>query len=269
MPVSMPIAVRSDAPEALSGSPLLDKITLNHGPVALLGRVLLATERLAGNLGVKLSFSTGEEVLDANRQNSDTWLPLLRLFDVRYNDLTADNCLFLVGRDSVGDVVAVQGARLYDWTGTNCADAIESMSLFYDEPARMADPDEAYRVTSLAARGTSGRCVYSGGAWYRPDYRGKGLVKLLPRFARAYARAVWDVRTTVTFMSEQNVHRGVYPRNGYANLEWAIDINNRDWGNVRYAYLWLKSDETERDLQSFLGSLETESGSLDRAVGAE
>lgn len=95
------------------------------------------------------------------------------------------------------------------------------------------------------------------------------LVEWLPRLARAYARGVWDVRNTVTIMSEQNVKKGVYPRNGYRNIEWAVHLKNRDWGEARYAYLWLKDDEMLEDLEQFLGSLEVPLTDGRVVIGAE
>ena len=231
---------------------LLSQMTLSHGPVGVLGRTVLLCDTLARRCGVALSIVTPDAFLAANRANKSSWLPLLKLFDCRFNDLSSDNSLFLLGRNREGDIVACQAARSYVWEGTNFKDEAESLRMLYRDPAAMKEPKEKYSVSSLAAKGTEGRVVYSGAAWYRRDYRGKGLVEWLPRIARAYARGVWDSRTTVTIMSEENVAKGVFPRNGYRNIEWAVHLRNRDWGDVRYAYLWLKEDEMLDDLRQFL-----------------
>lgn len=231
---------------------LLAQMTLSHGPVGVLGRTILLCDSLARQRGVALSLVTPQAFLSINQANKSSWLPLLKLFDWRFNDLSPDNSLFLVGRNREGDVVACQAARSYVWDGTNFKDEAESLRLFYSDPAAMREPDEKYEVSSLAAKGTEGRVVYSGAAWYRRDYRGKGLVEWLPRIARAYARGAWNSRTTITLMSRENVAKGVFPRNGYRNLEWEVHLRNRDWGDVRYAYLWLKEDEMLEDLRQFL-----------------
>jgi len=74
---------------------------------------------------------------------------------------------------------------------------------------------------------------------------------------------------TVTVMAENNVKRGVFPRNGYRNGEWAVEAINGRMGTLRYAFLWSKSDEMVEDLEEFLGNLVPERDAALRAVGGE
>ena len=248
---------------------LFSKIQLQYGPLAILGRTILAAEQLCNLTGVTLTIATGEEMLAANASNTASWLPLTRILDCRFNPLNSTNALFVIGRDSSDAIVACQAIRHLNLHGTNFADEIEGLRLHYSSPETMAAPGESYRVTSLSARGTTGHVAYSGGAWYRNDYRGVGLVEWLPRLARAYARSVWDTRTTVTLMEEKNVARGVFPRNGYRNLEWAVHIENSGFGSMRTAYLWLKDDEMLEDLEQFLRCVEARKSSAVLAVGSK
>lgn len=246
---------------------LFSQTTLTYGPIGVLGRVILAAEQLCNHAGVRLSIVTPAEFLGVNQANNKSWKPIVRLFDHRFNDLNTSNSLFIVGRDASGDVVACQAARLFDLTGTTFAEEFASKRIYYSDPESMSEPGEHYKVTSLAAHGTTGRIVFSGGAWYRHDFRGKGLVGWLPRLARAYARSVWDARVTVTGMTVQNVGKGVFPRNGYRNMEWGIECTNSDYGHMELAYLWMKEKETIEDLQQFLSSLPDFEGVA--AVGTE
>jgi hypothetical protein len=111
--------------------------------------------------------------------------------------------------------------------------------------------------------------AFSGAAWYRRDFRGVGLVEWLPRLSRALAKGLWDTDVTVTVMAENNVKRGVFPRNGYRNGEWAVEAINGRMGTLRYAFLWSKSDEMVEDLEEFLGNLVPERDAALRAVGGE
>ena len=63
--------------------------------------------------------------------------------------------------------------------------------------------------------------------------------------------------------------RGVFPRNGYRNGEWAVEAINGRMGTLRYAFLWSKSDEMVEDLEEFLGNLVPERDAALRAVGGE
>jgi hypothetical protein len=248
---------------------LFSQITLRHGPAGILGRVILAAEQLALAKGVRLSLVTGQELLAVNEANRATWLPLISVFDPRFNELDDSNAFFILGRDAAGEVVACQAGRLYDWEHTNFKDECERLTMFYTDPDAMKLPGEEWTVTALAAKGTTGRVAFSGAAWYRRDYRGVGLVEWLPRLSRALAKGLWDTDVTITVMAENNVKKGVYPRNGYRNAEWAVEAINGRMGTLRYAYLWSKSDEMIEDLEQFLGDLSSERDPALRAVGGE
>jgi len=248
---------------------LFSQITLKHGPVGVLGRTILAAEQLALSKGVHLSFATGQELLAVNEANRATWLPLISVFDSRFNDLDQRNAFFILGRDAAGEVVACQAGRLYQWETTSFKEECESLRMFYRDPEAGMLPGEQWTVTSLGARGASGRVVFSGAAWYRRDFRGVGLVEWLPRLSRALAKGLWDSDVTVTVMAENNVKRGVFPRNGYRNGEWAVEAINGRMGTLRYAFLWSKSDEMVEDLEEFLGNLVPERDAALRAVGGE
>jgi hypothetical protein len=248
---------------------LFSQIALRYGPAGILGRTILAAEQLALAKGVHLSFATGEELLAVNEANRATWLPLISVFDARFNDFTDGNAFFILGRDAAGDVVACQAGRLYEWERTSFKDECESLRMFYRDPEAGKLPGEEWTVSALAARGASGRVAFSGAAWYRRDYRGVGLVEWLPRLSRALAKGLWDTDVTVTVMAESNVKKGVYPRNGYRNAEWAVEAVNGRMGTLRYAFLWSKTAEMIEDLEEFLGNLATERDAALRAVGRE
>ena len=248
---------------------LFSQITLKHGPVGVLGRTILAAEQLALSKGVHLSFATGQELLAVNEANRATWLPLISVFDTRFNDLDERNAFFILGRDAAGEVVACQAGRLYQWESTNFKEECESLRMFYRDPEAGMLPGEEWTVTALGARGASGRVAFSGAAWYRHEFRGVGLVEWLPRLSRALAKGLWDTDVTVTVMAENNVKRGVFPRNGYRNGEWAVEAINGRMGTLRYAFLWSKSDEMVEDLEEFLGNLVPERDAALRAVGGE
>jgi hypothetical protein len=252
---------------------LFSQIALRYGPAGTLGRTILAAEQLALSKGVRLSFATGAELLAVNEANRATWLPLISVFDVRFNALDDSNAFFILGRNALGEVVACQAGRLYRWERTCFKAECEGLTMFYRDPDSQKLPGEEWTVSALAARGVSGRVAFSGAAWYRRDYRGVGLVEWLPRLSRALAKGLWDTDVTVTVMAESNVRKGVYPRNGYRNAEWAVEAVNGRMGTLRYALLWSKSSEMIEDLDEFLRDLAPgrapEQDSALRAVGGE
>jgi hypothetical protein len=54
-------------------------------------------------------------------------------------------------------------------------------------------------------------------------------------------------------MAQAVVRGGVFPRNGYRNIEWAVDLLGTRLGDMHAAYLWIKQDEMLEDLNEFLG----------------
>jgi hypothetical protein len=248
---------------------LFSQVTLKHGPVGVLGRTMLLAEQLTRQVGVTLSFGTAEDYLAANEANADTWTPLISSLDARFHSFDKTKSFFILGRNEAGDVVACQAGKFLEWDGTNFKDECESLRFLYSDPKSMKLPGERWAISSLAAKGAGGRVAYSGAAWYRPDYRRKGLVEYLPRLSRALAKGLWDSEVTVTVMMEKNVKKGVFPRNGYRNMEWAIDATNGRQGNLRYAFLWTKTDEMVEDLEQFLSDLGPQRDAALRAVGGE
>ena len=248
---------------------LFSQVALRYGPAGILGRTILAAEQLALSKGVRLSFATGAELLAVNEANRATWLPLISVFDVRFNELSDHSAFFILGRNAAGEVVACQAGRLYVWEDTSFKAECERLTMFYRDPDSMKLPGEEWTVSALAARGVSGRVAFSGAAWYHRDYRGVGLVEWLPRLSRALAKGLWDTDVTITVMAENNVKRGVYPRNGYRNAEWAVEAVNGRMGTLRYALLWSKSTEMIEDLDEFLRHLSPEHRTALRAVGGE
>jgi hypothetical protein len=152
-------------------------------------------------------------------------------------------------------VVATQAARFLDWPHTSYRDEAESLRLMYAHPDTQKLPGERCEVSALAAAGITGRVVYSGAAWYHPDYRGRRLTELLPRMSRALAYTRWESDCTVTMMAEPVVQGGVLQRTGHRNIEWDIRMFGSRGLIPRFALLWTKRSEMLDDLQEFLSGV--------------
>jgi hypothetical protein len=86
--------------------------------------------------------------------------------------------------------------------------------------------------------------------------------------ARALAHALWNTHCTITMMAEHNVSKGVFPRNGYHNLEWEVRLIDTRSGTMRFALLWTKRDEMLEDLEQFLSGFDVKVGPGKRAANA-
>lgn len=247
------------APDA---APFLSQLTINHGPAGLLGRFFLLADTAARARGVALSFADMDELVKANEENRDSWLPLFPTYDIRHNTFAGDDAFCILGRDRHGKVVAAHSGRLFDLQGTNFHELAQSLRLMYADPERSKRPGETCEVTAQTARSVSGRVVFSGAAWYHPDYRGKQLSTIVPILSRAYAYTHWNMDYIVAMMSEGVVRGGMTLRTGYTHVDWDIRVANSPLGNVRFAFMWMQSPQLLEDVAQFVARLEPETRHL-------
>jgi hypothetical protein len=246
-----------------AGRSLLDGITIDFGPPDLLGRFFLKADTALRERGITLSFGTLDELVAVNRANSDTWRPLISIFDPAFGGINRDNSYVLLGRDHYGDVVATQAGRLYSWTDTNFSEEAESLRLFYPDPERQKLPGETVNVSAKMAAAIKGRVVFSGAVWFRPDHRGRFLTGIMPRISRANAHTRWFTDTTMTMMAEKIVEKGVAARVGYTEVDWDVSLRNTRFGDQRFALLTMQTSQMLDDLSGFLEQFDTQ---IDRRI---
>jgi hypothetical protein len=234
--------------------PFLEGIAIDHGPRPLLGRFFLLADRLTKERDVFLEFSSMDELVRINKSNPSSWRPILPHYDPAYGGLHADNAFCIVGRNKLGEVVATQAARLYDWTHTTLMEEAITLRLFYPQPDIMRGSGERCTISAPHAHAISGRVAFTGAAWYRPDHRGRSLAAVLPRIARAYAFAKWRTACNVTFIAERLVAAGLAERCGYTNVQFAVELENFAIGSYRGALVWMEAADMLDDLSSFMAS---------------
>jgi len=241
--------------------PLLSDITVEHGPVDLLGRFFLKADTAARRRNVELSFAPMQDLVEANRRNGKTWRPLLPLFDPASGGITDENSFCIVGRNPQGDVVATQAARLYRWDHTSFHDEAQSLRLFYADPVRLRKADERVDVTAPAAKRITGRVVFAGGAWYRPDHRGRQLAQILTRISRAYAYTRWQHDFHTSIMAEEVCKGGMPQRSGYTKVDWEVMLRRtvvHPDGDVRCGLTWMESSEFFDGIADFLARFDAQ-----------
>lgn len=248
--------------------PLLSDITIEHGPVDLLGRFFLKADTAARQRGVYLSFSPMQDLVDINRLYQETWRPLLPIFDPAAGGITSDNSFCILGRNAQGEVIATQAARLYDWPNTTFHEEAESLRLLYADPERSKLPGESIEVTARAARNVTGRVVFAGGAWYRPDFRGRQLAQIFTRVCRGIAYTRWKHECQTSVMVEaMQARTGMAAKSGYSKMDWAVTFNGSVCGPteaIRCAFVWMDADEMLGGIEDFLANFDTQ---VDTRVG--
>jgi hypothetical protein len=234
---------------------LLANIKVQYGPVDVIGRFLLLGEEEALQRGVSLSFAPFDELLAVNEQNRESWRPLIGMFDPRLGMLDRSSSYCILGRNSIGDVVSAQAARVYEWPTTSFYDEATSLRLLYKDPERDKRPGEGIKVTAKGADELRGRVVFSGAGWYRRDYRSTGLSTILPRVSRACAMTLWDPAYVMTLMATPVFNGGFATRGGFTRSDSAVHWTNSALGDLDLVLVWITAEEAISDLIAVSKSL--------------
>lgn len=221
----------------------LSEIVVEHGPRDVLGRLFLKADTELRERGVELSFAPVAAMAEVNRMNRASWRPLVPILDAGLGAYNDDNGFCLLGRNSDGEVVAAHAARFFDFGESNFRDVASALRLWYPDPERQKAPGEACVVTCPSAPQLVGRNVFSGGVWYRPDWRSRGLTTPIGQVAKACAMTRWAPENLFTMMIDDVFAGGTARRAGYTHAEWAVDYLNTPLGTYKTALLWMTAGD--------------------------
>ncbi len=199
--------------------PLLDAITVEHGPADLLGQFFALADGAFRDRGLKLAFCNDFSILRAvNEANRDSWYPLIPAYDPR-GGAGPENAYFFLAYDDE-EIVATVVGRVHDMPdgfGEHC----RSLRLMYDDPTKAAAGESCTLLDEAAevASGIRGCVVFSGGGWCKPGKaRGRGLASLLARLSRAYALSRFGTDWTVSTVRRAHIPGGLVRAYGYTRL---------------------------------------------------
>lgn len=231
----------------------LNDIVIDYGPREMLSRLFLKADTEFRELGIELSFAPASSLIDLNQANLDSWRALLPVFDANVGGFNDDNGFVLLGRNRNGEIVVSQAQRLYAFTNSNLKEEVESMRLFYSNPEQApAARGEQWRITCPTAETMTGRAVFNGAVWYRPDHRKLGLMKIIGRVAKAYGYTKWFTDYTFSIMMEDVFKGGNAAKGGYPHHEWEVRMQNTPFGSGRAALIWIKAEEMVPYIEPYL-----------------
>ena len=231
---------------------LPESLQIRYGPPHLLGRFLLHADAELRRKGISLYFSSLEELVKINMDNSDTWRPLAPLFNPEVGGIRKQDAIVLLGREENGRVVAAQAARRYLWHTTTLHEEALSLRMFFGDPDAALRRGDRCVISSPTAREIKGCVTFSGAGWYHPDFRGRGLSTLLPRISRALAFTYWETDYTISMIGEKVIAGGMADRCGYTHVEHnTVDLVATPLGTMRCALVWMKTSQLLADLEQF------------------
>ena len=255
------VITRPRSAESVDGTAarrLPELITINHGPHRLLGRYFLKADAEAQACGVRLYLHQDlRGLVEANERLQAQWAPLVPIFNPGRSAVRPDAGFWIEGRNEAGDTVATQAARFLPWFETSLQQELSSLRLFYEDPITQAGTGEKAEVTAPSASRISGRVIFSGGGWYRRDFRGVGLSTILPRLSRVYAYTRFRSDFTFSLVEPALVEKGVTARYGYRRSEAMVRFTGSFRGDLDFHLVWMSSDELLDELHDHMVSSTT------------
>jgi hypothetical protein len=231
---------------------LPDALTIKHGPAQLLARFVLEGDKAARETGVRLRLrhDFGDLVyVNKHAVVRRSWYPLLDIFNPEYSDLVPENSYWISGEDEHGEIILTQAGRVYYWPDSTL-----------EQEARMMfcggrEKGQRCVVTAADAQLITGVVFYGGSGWVRPDFRGKRLMRLVPRLGRAYALARWPVDWGISFVSPVLVEKGVAAAYGYKNASYSLSFPESLWGDLEVVLVSVSTGEAYADFAAALDRL--------------
>ncbi len=208
-----------DVPVDLAGfgKPFLEALTIDYGPLQLLGQYFAATDAFLQDLGISLRLASLEAALRIHERHTDSWHsypPMLNPRVVRVDEAQSFSIICL---DRTDAPVAVIAGRIYGDTGT-LAESISRQNFIYGHgvPAPAGPRLESWAQNLHEVKAPFS---YIGALWVHPNSRGLKLARLLPPLTRGYALAKWNIKFDVGLASDDMVRKGMAEVYGYTRVE--------------------------------------------------
>jgi hypothetical protein len=246
------------SPPFPADSEFIKQLSIEHGPVQLLGRFFLRAVTALAKLELTPVWLTPEELQSANRANRDSWIPMLPTFDIEFSRLDATNFRAIGIRDASGRIVGSHALRYFDWTGTTYGEELASYRLLYASPATSRLKDERCVLTAGEGARITGKVAFSGAAWFHPSVRKLGLSYIVPRIGKAVALSTWPIERIVALMTESVFKAGFAPRFGYHGIDWGVVLDNSRLGTINAALIWIDRVNLEHFLEIFTARSEVD-----------
>lgn len=263
----LPAHVRSTSLDRGPRSFLAD-VVIEHGPRDILGRLFLKADTGLRERGIRLSFSDCAELKAVNAENSDSWSPILPLFDPDVSDVGAHNCIAIVARNASGKIIFAHASRHYDLTGSTLKDEIESLRIFYTEPSRSALPGEAMLASAPIAARMSEGLVFGGALWLHPAYRGGDIRTLTGPIMRSLSFSRWAPDYIFSFMVPKLIQAGV-ARQAHLHVDQEVTMINtpvKRGGTIHAGLVWIPREEQARLFADYYAALAGRDPEIDRGV---
>ncbi|MCA1518412.1 hypothetical protein I6F14_10480 [Bradyrhizobium sp. IC3069] len=175
-----------------------------------LSRFIRVYDDAAANKGIRLSIGFDFHDYVSITRSLPTKTPTYPIFRPDRSPIEKGKGYWLIGLDKHNEVALAEAARLYDLSHTNFAELLESLKMFYADPATHAHPQDRCICTAPSARKITGKMAYHGDVWVRPEFRGQGMLKIMTGILRGVTLALWAPDYVCGLAGRWSLDKSVY-----------------------------------------------------------
>ncbi|WP_136623792.1 hypothetical protein [Bradyrhizobium centrolobii] len=182
-----------------------------------ISRFLQVYDAAAAQKGIKLSIGFDFHEYISITRATPTKGPTYPNFRPDRSPIRSGEGFWIVGVDKNNEVALLEAARLYNLSHTNFAEHLQSLKVFFADPAVHAHPQDRCSCMAPSARQITGKVAYLGDRWVRRDFRGRGMSKIMAGIARGVSFAMWVPDFLCALVARSLVEKGVVY--GYSHHE--------------------------------------------------
>ncbi|MCK1709267.1 hypothetical protein [Bradyrhizobium sp. 143] len=215
-----------------------------------ISRFLHFYDAAAARKGIKLSVGFDFCEYVAITRALPTKKPTYPIFRPDRSPIISGEGYWMIGLDQKNEVVLVEAARLYDLASSNFAEHLQSLKVFYADPAKHAHPQDRCICLAPSARKITGKVVYHGDVWVRPDFRGQGIPKIMTGMVRGISFAMWApdfvCGLAPRWSRDKDIYLNAHYEPGGSILELVEeDIVDDDW------LMWVTGEELRGSIECY------------------
>lgn len=180
--------------------------------------------------------------------------PLPSQLDVDFCALPPERAFWIEGLDDDGRLALTHAARLFEWHGTDLEAEGRASRIFYDRPQR---PGGDLTLEQPMPVRVAGRVAYVGGLWIRPDLRGRGLGRIMPRVGRSWAYLRWQPDYLFSHVVDRLLDAGMQSVYGYPHRHRGLRYRTRHGRSFDVSWVWMSGQEMLGDAEEFAASLQS------------
>ena len=242
-----------------------DVFAIRQQPRRLFERYFHELEAETARLDVRFELVPPEKLVAVYEAHAASWNGFSPVFDYRTTDVPPDLTACLVGYDRNGEPAVAHGCRLFEFGEQTVQSAFEDLTFWYGSKAEARRAHTVCTLTAPTAARMTGRVLYIGAFWVRPDFRNISASPTIQELARVYGCSRWDFDAIVTVGSDSFRRPELQARYGFDGYEDDFRITMHGECKFKGLFLWCSRDSQIARTEALMLRYEQEKQAFDHA----